>query len=213
MTVWGDCVWWLRVVTACDDCEVTVWGDCEVTVWCGYVRWLCEVTEKWLCQMTEWGDCVRWLYEVTAWRLTATPRGCSANAGPENQPRMNIHLLMNVLYKLVTIKHFELTTMLLGCNTSTSKQTTGYYSERWSMQNHCNHMKSSFPKRHKCQSKKSILQCQCQIRKSYFGKDLFINMYIYTHICLWEKLFTEAQSLNLALALQAHFLDWRLTHF
>ena len=31
------------------------------------------------------------------------------------------------------------------------------------------------------------------------------------HIC--EKLVTKTQSLNLALGLQAHVLEWRLTHF
>ena len=38
-------------------------------------------------------------------------------------------------------------------------------------------------------------------------------MYIYTHVYIVEKLFTKTQSLNLALALQAHFLEWRLTRF
>ena len=33
----------------------------------------------------------------------------------------------------------------------------------------------------------------------------------FPNIC--EKFFTEAPSLNLVLALQAHFLEWRLTRF
>ena len=33
------------------------------------------------------------------------------------------------------------------------------------------------------------------------------------HIYICEKLFTKTESLNFALALQAHFLEWRLTHF
>ena len=45
------------------------------------------------------------------------------------------------------------------------------------------------------------------------GKELFMNMYIYTPIYIFEKLFTKAKTLNLALALQAHFLEWRLTRF
>ena len=39
------------------------------------------------------------------------------------------------------------------------------------------------------------------------------NLHIYAHIHIFEKLFTKLQYLNLALALQAHFLEWRLTHF
>ena len=38
-------------------------------------------------------------------------------------------------------------------------------------------------------------------------------MYIYMHIYICEKLFTERESLNLALASEAHFLEWRLTPF
>ena len=37
-------------------------------------------------------------------------------------------------------------------------------------------------------------------------------VHIYTHTFMYEKLFTKTQSLNLALALQAHFLKWRLPH-
>ena len=46
-------------------------------------------------------------------------------------------------------------------------------------------------------------------------KGLFINMYIYIYMSIYtcEKLFTKNQSLNLALALQAHFLEWRLAPF
>ena len=36
---------------------------------------------------------------------------------------------------------------------------------------------------------------------------------IYTHIYTCEKLFTKTQSLNSVLALQANFLEWRLTRF
>ena len=35
----------------------------------------------------------------------------------------------------------------------------------------------------------------------------------YIHIYKCEKLFTKTQSLNLALVLQARFLEWRLTRF
>ena len=38
-------------------------------------------------------------------------------------------------------------------------------------------------------------------------------MYIYTHIYTCEKLFAKTQSLKLALVLEAHFLEWRLTRF
>ena len=38
-----------------------------------------------------------------------------------------------------------------------------------------------------------------------------LDNYVHKYIC--EKLFTKTQSLNLALALQAHFLEWRLTRF
>ena len=48
-----------------------------------------------------------------------------------------------------------------------------------------------------------MLQCQCQVRSSCFGKELFINMHIY----VYEKLFTKTT------ALQAHFLEWCLTRF
>ena len=37
--------------------------------------------------------------------------------------------------------------------------------------------------------------------------------YTYTHTYICEKLFMKTQSLNLPLALQAHFLEWRLTRF
>ena len=39
----------------------------------------------------------------------------------------------------------------------------------------------------------------------------YIHIYAYIHTC--EKLFTRVQPLNLALALQAQFLEWRLTRF
>ena len=39
----------------------------------------------------------------------------------------------------------------------------------------------------------------------------FINICIYIYIC--EKFFFKAQSMNLELALQAHFLEWRLMCF
>ena len=40
----------------------------------------------------------------------------------------------------------------------------------------------------------------------------YVHVYAYIHIC--KKLFAKTQSLNLALALQAHFfLEWRLTRF
>ena len=38
-------------------------------------------------------------------------------------------------------------------------------------------------------------------------------MYTYMHLYICEKLFPKAQSLNLALPLQAHFLEWRLRRF
>ena len=38
-----------------------------------------------------------------------------------------------------------------------------------------------------------------------------LHKYAYIYAC--EKLFTKTQSLNLALALQAHFLEWGLTRF
>ena len=35
------------------------------------------------------------------------------------------------------------------------------------------YVKNSFPKRDKRRLKKMSLQCQCQVRRSYFGKELF----------------------------------------
>ena len=45
------------------------------------------------------------------------------------------------------------------------------------------------------------------------GKELFINMYICTRTYTCEKLFSKTQSLNLVLALQANFPEWRLARF
>ena len=42
-----------------------------------------------------------------------------------------------------------------------------------------------------------------------FGKELLINMSIY----IWEKLFSKMKSVNLALALQAHFIGMVLSVF
>ena len=49
------------------------------------------------------------------------------------------------------------------------------------------------------------LQCQCQVRKSYLGKQLFRNIYIYTHICLYKKLFCKTYSMTLALQIHIFF--------
>ena len=53
-----------------------------------------------------------------------------------------------------------------------------------------------------------MLQCQRQVRRSCFGKELLINMSIFV-----KKLFTKTQSLNLPLAWQAQFLKWCLAGF
>ena len=58
-----------------------------------------------------------------------------------------------------------------------------------------------------------MLPCQCQVQRPSFGKELFTNMYISTHIYTCEKVLTKTQSVKLALALQAHFLEWRSTRF
>ena len=42
----------------------------------------------------------------------------------------------------------------------------------------------------------------------------YVHIYVCIHIYMvCEKLFAKLQSLNLALALQAHLLEWRLTRF
>ena len=38
-------------------------------------------------------------------------------------------------------------------------------------------------------------------------------VHIYTYMYTYDMRFTQTQSLNLALALQAHFLEWCLTRF
>ena len=42
-------------------------------------------------------------------------------------------------------------------------------------------------------------------------KYLYTDTHRFTYTC--EKPFTKTQSLNLGLALQAHFLEWHLTRF
>ena len=51
--------------------------------------------------------------------------------------------------------------------------------------------KNSSPKGDKTPIQKSSLQCQWQIQRSWFGKELPINMHIYTHINIYEKIFVK----------------------
>ena len=74
------------------------------------------------------------------------------------------------------------------------------------------YMRRSFPKGVKL-IQKLMLQCQYQVWRSCFEMEFFINMYISTDMYICVKLFTKTQSLNLALSLQAHFLEWNLTPF
>ena len=65
-------------------------------------------------------------------------------------------------------------------------------------------MKSSFPKCHKCHSKKWVCNANanfvdCVLEKS----SAYIHMYIY--IFIYEELFFKARFPNMAFALQAHF--------
>ena len=73
--------------------------------------------------------------------------------------------------------------------------------------------RSLFPKHVKRQSKNWCCDANERFGGLCLGKNLFINMYNYTHINICEKLFTKTPSLNLTLALQAHFLELRLTRF
>ena len=47
----------------------------------------------------------------------------------------------------------------------------------------------------------------------FWKRALNKHVHIYTHIYICEKLLSKTQSMNLALALQAHDLEWRLAHF
>ena len=55
------------------------------------------------------------------------------------------------------------------------------------------------------------LQCQCQVHRLCFEKELFIYTYIYVYI--YEELLSKGRSPNLALTLQTRFWDRRLSHF
>ena len=48
---------------------------------------------------------------------------------------------------------------------------------------------------------------------TFWKRALHKYVHICMHICTCETLFTKTQSLNSALTLQAHFLEWRLTRF
>ena len=70
------------------------------------------------------------------------------------------------------------------------------------------YIKISFPKCDKRQAKN-------RDANAYFGDKLFINMYMYTHIHICEKLFSRALSMNFVLVSQAQFLflEWHLSRF
>ena len=72
---------------------------------------------------------------------------------------------------------------------------------------HMIHMKRSFSKRNKRQSKNRVCSANgdhfWKTWRSCFGKESFNNIYMY--ICICEKPFSNTQSVNLALALQAQF--------
>ena len=47
----------------------------------------------------------------------------------------------------------------------------------------------------------------------FWKRALHKYVHTYTHIYISEKLFTKIEWLNLAFALQAHFLEWHLMRF
>ena len=59
---------------------------------------------------------------------------------------------------------------------------------------------------------KSMLQCQCQVRTEIMFRKRSLHKYVHIYTYVKSSL-PKTQSLNLALALQAHFLGWRLTRF
>ena len=73
-------------------------------------------------------------------------------------------------------------------------------------------MKSSFPKRVKHQSKNRYCNANAKFGDHVLEKRFrSICIDILAHIS--EKLFAKTKYLNLALALQAHFLKWRSSRF
>ena len=51
------------------------------------------------------------------------------------------------------------------------------------------------------------------ISKIMFLKRALHNYVLHMHIYIFGKLFTKTQPMNLALTLQAHFLEWHLMRF
>ena len=57
------------------------------------------------------------------------------------------------------------------------------------------------------------LQCQSQVQRLCFGRELFTSVYMLICVYICEELFCQTWSPNLALALQHRFLNWHLTDF
>ena len=75
-------------------------------------------------------------------------------------------------------------------------------------------MKSSFQKRIKRQSKSLCHNANAKFRGHVLEKSSsLICTYTRIYISVLESSLPKTQSLNLALALQADFLEWRLEHF
>ena len=68
-------------------------------------------------------------------------------------------------------------------------------------------MKSSFPKRVKRQSKNRCCDANTEFGDHVLEKELFINVYIYTHIGLhiYEKLFTKCTIFALGIGIASSF--------
>ena len=62
-------------------------------------------------------------------------------------------------------------------------------------------------------NQKSMLQCQCQVRRSCFGKVFFINVYIYMRIYLCAKLFTRNTIFELGIGIENSFSGMTLNTF
>ena len=71
-------------------------------------------------------------------------------------------------------------------------------------------MKSSFPRRVKHQSKNR----RCDLnRRPCIGKELFINMYIYSHIHMCEKVFTKSTIFELDIGIASSFSGMAVNAF
>ena len=66
------------------------------------------------------------------------------------------------------------------------------------------YMESSFPKHDKRQSNNRGCYANAKFRDHVLEKSSFINIHIYTHIYICEKLYSKTQTMNLALTLQPH---------